>query len=150
LAAEETEYTKFKDYTFPLVLIWSVSTSYFLDLARNVKESPFILPKICFIVADTEDFGTLCDKAHNWKQGKEPPQIPRECSFPEYIRKSSAISARELEFVAEDVKNDMLLYRFLKAISDHYGLKGKPAQDKVDEFETELKKVSDRSGLLSI
>ena len=44
---------------FPLVLIWSVITLYFHDLADVLKTSPYILIHICVIVASTLDIGNL-------------------------------------------------------------------------------------------
>jgi len=63
---EDIEYTKtfptgFKDM-FPLILIWSVATSYFSELAETIKNAPYLLIHVCAIIAITYISGTYKQK----------------------------------------------------------------------------------------
>lgn len=90
--------------TFRFILIWTVATSYFSNLATILKETPSFLPKICLIIADTRDFGNLNNKISN--RGLNPPPEKQECNFASHITNRNNISNRELEYVEKNVKYD--------------------------------------------
>lgn len=152
---------------FPLILIWSVTTLYFHNLADMVKRSPSILIHLCVIIADTQDIGNL-----QLKTDKIDETRTRYFNNPvlesEYIKKfekddevdsselidayfSSSIIHKidpaALKFTTKYVVNDTMLYRFLKSIVNYYRIKRNP--DHYKDFNHMLKIVIDSAGLIS-
>jgi len=143
---------------FPLILIWSVATSYFSNLARILKEIPYVLPKMCLVIANTKDIGDLNTKIENMPISENYGDP--NCMFAPYIKEK--VSSSELEYVNKYVKDDPLLYRFLRAVALFYQIEGDygdgPGRTSIDtsrylnthyHIESGLKKVIDEAGLIS-
>ena len=62
--------SEFKEI-FSYVLIWSVCCLYFSELAKLIKEIPYVLPDLCLVVANTRDIGNLRLKLDNLERKLE-------------------------------------------------------------------------------
>lgn len=152
---------------FPLVLIWSVITLYFFDLADILRKSPYLLIHLCMIVANTLDIGNLQLKIDHFK-GYDLSSKQMRHNEPDYLNeldKNEDFSGYEMtadyfprsvvletdpaepNFAKQYVANDISLYRFLKSIVTLYNIRRNP--DKYNKISHMLKIVIDSAGLIS-
>lgn len=156
--------TKFEGY-FPHLLIWSVCSLYFSELAKEVKKIPYLLPDVCLIVANTLNIGNLKLKLHNLE---EKHWTDKSFMFATYIvyftgeTKNTVFKMIEpvaTDFVRNQVVDNFYLYRFLKATAQFYGIPGRFDSDSDSaegyknlqfKIAVELAEVINTAGLISI
>jgi hypothetical protein len=155
---------------FPVVLFWSVATTYFpgltklvkitpkfLGLTKLVKITPKFLGNVFELVSSAPDIGSLRSLLDALAQ--DPKRLPWEEEGGKIKSKESMVVKTETmeatwkylernpwlaKFANEHLINDRLLYRFLKATVEFF--------DKMnvdDEGEFDLQYVVEKAGLIS-
>lgn len=163
---EVTDDTKIKQI-FSTMLIWIICSLYFFELARLVREIPYLLPDVCLVIANTLNIGNLKLKLDNFE--KQNQTNNKEDRFANYIIYHTVIEGVKIthfnwiepsvmDFVKK-VNDNYLLYRFLKGSGDFYKIPGKYNSDSVKQEDyknirskiiAELEEVINSPGLISI
>lgn len=164
---EDDDDTKFKQI-FPNILIWVICFLYFFELSRLMREIPYLLPDVCLVIANTLDIGNLILKLDSFE--KQNQTNNKKDRFANYIVYHTSIEGSKItyfnwiepsvmDFVKKEVKDNYLLYRFLKGSAAFYKIPGKYDSDDVEreDYEkirskiiAELEEVINSPGLISI
>jgi hypothetical protein len=135
---------------FPFVLFWTVTTTYYPDLARMVKISPRILYSVFQLMMNTLDMSDLIlalERVSRGSTGKKGRREDVEARREDVIDRVLNQSTRFGRFCNEHLGNDRLMFRFLKAFVSF--LEDSRAEYKEEELEEVMRYVIERAGLIS-
>ena len=113
----------------PLVIVWCILTTSFIDLAKIIKNDPDSLLRISLICLKHNSFVTLNNV---WPKMKADAEKNATIQLDQWILSASFITdatRQGLEYIIE--KNHDDAFNLLKNIASHYGIKYQPPNEAV-------------------